>query len=187
MCCKTSLNDVEVSRFQQLMVDKNININCRKGISGIPILLLCRHNRSESLYPCLKSILERDDVDLDVTFESNNTIMLLCRYYPLSNRLLDCIRLLKKRGIDINLKDRYGKTALVILAEFVFGKAKSLKDIVVLLINEKSDLKCALEAVEILRSRCIRQEAEVLSTIIESYRLGGDQVKNQVRIYFLLN
>ena len=133
------------------MADKSLNINCRKSSSYTPILLLCWRNKSPSLLPCLKLILERDDVDKKATHYGSSTLTLLCRHYPLANQLFDCIRLLQKNGgIDVNFKNKEGKTGLFLLSQNL-SKDKTLIDIARLLLNEKSDFQMALETVDNLK------------------------------------
>lgn len=181
LCNQESLNEEQVARFQQLVADKSLNINCRKSSSYTPILLLCRRNKSPSLLPCLKLILERDDVDKKATHYGSSTLTLLCRHYPLPNQLFDCIRLLQKNGgIDVNFKNKEGKTGLFLLSQNL-SKDKTLIDIARLLLNEKSDFQMALETVDNLKKRCLHRDANILSKIVESYRLGKGKVSNQVK------
>jgi len=169
----------------ELVADRELNINCAKS-SSTPILLLCRNNKSESLYPCLKSILAREDVDLKMTTsQGNNALMLLSRYYPLSNPLIDCIRLLVNHGFDINEKNKDKKPALFLLSQNP-STSKNLIDVARLLINEKSDFKIAHKAAVALQKRGLLRDGEILSKIINSYVLGLGRVNNNVRIPFFL-
>ena len=137
---QSSLSDEKVTRFVEILADTEVNVNCKR-YSSTPILILCRSNPSESLYPCLKSILAREDVDLKMTTsQGNNALMLLSRYYPMSNPLIDCIRLLVNHGFDINEKNKDKKPALFLLSQNP-STSKNLIDVARLLINEKSDFK----------------------------------------------
>ena len=182
-----SLSEEQVARFVELVADIELNVNCKK-YSSTPILLLCRNNQNESLYPCLKSILAREDVDLQITNHGNNALMLLSRYYPLSNPLIDCIRLLVNRGMDINMKNckENSKTALFFLSQNTLI-SKNLIDVARLLINENSDFKIARKTAEALgNKRSLRRDGDILLKIIDSYRPGQGRVNNKVRISFLL-
>lgn len=181
----SSLSEKQVARFVDLVADKDINVNCRRH-SSTPILLLCRNNKSESLYPCLKSILARDDVDLKLLYhDSDNALMLLTRYCPLLNPLIDCIRLLVNRGLDINQKNKNNKTALFLLSQNT-QISKNLIDVARLLINENSNFKVVRETVEELRKRSLKSDAKILSDVIDSYRPGQGRVNNEVSVFFCL-
>jgi hypothetical protein len=178
-----SLSEEQVARFVELVADTKLNVNCKRN-SSTPILLLCRNNQNESLYPCLKSISAREDVDLQITNHGNNALMLLSRYYPLSNPLIDCIRLLVNRGMDINMKNckENSKTALFFLSQNTLI-SKNLIDVARLLINENSDFKIARKTAEALGKRGLRRDGDILSKIIDSYRPGQGRVNNKVRIF----
>lgn len=182
-----SLSKEQVARFVELVADRELNINCKKS-SSTPILLLCRNNQSESLYPCLKSILARDDVDLKCLYHDNdNALMLLSRYYPLPYPLFDCIRLLVNHGLDINQKSKENsKSALFLLLQNA-SIAKNFIDVARLLINENSDFTVVHETVEALLKRSQKRDAKILSDIIVSYRPGQGRVNNEVSIIFVVS
>ena len=173
-----------MTRFLELVSTNELDVNSKSTKCYSLILQLCRYNRSKSLYPCLKSILTRDDVHLKVNYRSNNILMLLCHQYPLANELMDSIRLLVKRGFDINEKNNENKTALSLLSENV--KLKNFVDIAPLLINDQSDLQLAEETVAALRKRNLNQDADILLRIVESYRLGQGRVNNKVSNSFII-
>lgn len=144
LCKRSSLNPIANSRFQQLVADKNVDVNtkeCKRSQSFTPILLLCRNNRSLSLYPCLKAMLKRQDIDLhfkDTKF-GNNAITLLCRNYDHYN-LINCLRLLvNNSGININSQDLKGRSALVLLCRY-YSK-DNLIDLLSLLVQHGIDVK----------------------------------------------
>jgi len=180
---ESSLREEQLTRFMELVADRELNINCAKS-SSTPILLLCRNNKSESLYPCLKSLLAREDVDLKLLYHGNdNVLMLLSRYYSLANPLIDCIRLLTNRGFDVNQKNKDSKTALSLLSQNDFV-SKNFIDIARLLINEQSDFTVVRETVDELRKRSLRLDARVLSGVIDLYRSGQGRVNNEVSVFF---
>jgi len=184
LCGLQSLSDEQVTRFLLLVSTNELDINFKSTKSYSLILRLCRYNHSKSLYPCLKSILTRDDVHLKVNYRSNNILMLLCHQYPLANELMDSIRLLVKRGFDINEKNNENKTALSLLSENV--KLENFVDIAPLLINDQSDLQLAEETVAVLRKRNLNRDADILSRIVESYRLGQGRINNEVSNSFII-
>lgn len=77
---------------------------------------------------------------------------------------------------------KVGESALFLLST-QFPEADSLIDIARWLINENSDFEDAKKSVEALRERGLKQDADILSKIIESYRLGIGRVNNQVIIF----
>ena len=180
---ESSLREEQLTRFMELVADRELNINCAKS-SSTPILLLCRNNKSESLYSCLKSILAREDVNLKLLYhDTDNALMLLSRYYSLANPLIDCIRLLTNRGFDVNQKNKDSKTALFLLSQNDFI-SKNFIDIARLLINEKSDFTVVRETVDELRKRSLRRDVKVLSGVIDLYRSGQGRVNNEVSVFF---
>jgi hypothetical protein len=170
-------------RFQQLVADKRVNINFYSSKwNCTPILLLCRFNNSRSLYPCLKSLLARPDIKLGILHNGKNSLMLLCRYYKIEKELLNCIRLLIKRGVDCNKKSNWscnGSTALFILSKYA-RPSKYLIDVIRLLIKEESDFEDATKSVEVLQNRGLKCEANILSKVIQSYRLRRSHIPNEV-------
>ena len=184
MCRQPSLGEAELIHFQQLVADKQVNINFTSNNHNTPILMLCRFNNSRSLYPCLKSLLAREDIDINfiTSTHGRNCLMILCRYCTLEDVLIDCIRLLIKRGVDCNRKSGSecdSLTALRLLSLYAHP-SKYLIDVVRLLINDKSDLQDATKSSIILRNRGLIREANILLGIIQSYYLGRGHIPNEV-------
>ena len=100
---------------------------------------------------------------------------------------MDCIRLLIKRGVDCNSKSGLkgdGPTALFLLSKYA-PRSKYLIDIVRLLINDNSDFEDATKSVGVLRDRGLIREGDILSDLIESYRLGSSHIPSKV-IFILI-
>ena len=123
LCSQNELSNIEFARFRDLIAEKDIDINCPALFSKFtPLLALCRHNKSQYMYRCLKFFLERKDVNLNlITHYWHNALTLLCRYYSQSD-LIHCIRLLIMRhGINFNVLDRYRRPAYLLLCELYNG------------------------------------------------------------------
>ena len=109
-----------------------------------------------------------------VTSSSHNALTILCQYYPNDN-LLDCVRLLLRRGIDVrhcvkDTKKANGRNALYLLCENYIGKY--LIDIVrILWAKDLSDesFDAVLNSAPLLRKRGSSPEAEILDNMIASY------------------
>ena len=122
LCKRSNFNAIATARFHQLVanqnVDKNLKVSKRDQIFS-PILLLCRNNRSQTLYPCLKAMLKRQDIDLEFKDSKfgNNALTLLSRNYDHYN-LINCVRLLINAGISVNSQDSKDRNALILLSRF---------------------------------------------------------------------
>ena len=130
LCKKEILTEDDLSYFQELVTNKNVDINYKRKLSP-PLLLLCQWNRSESLYPALQMLLERDDLLIDATSTNcgYDALMFLCKLYPYEN-LLECATLLIDRGISTRATEKGGKKALNILWERKQSISKKLANII---------------------------------------------------------
>ena len=101
-----------------------------------PILYLCWKNRDDQLLECIKTLLYRDDLDLNSRDSGKcwNALPMVCRHFP-GNCLFDIVRLLLDRGIEINSVDHNRINALIaVCANY---KHSNLIDIVRLLLGKK--------------------------------------------------
>ena len=175
------MEDTELLRFHQLVECADVNINAViPGSLQTPLLSLCQNNKSPNLCFCLKTLLSRKEIDLELKDCFGHTALtLLCRHYHL-DQLFDCIRLLIQSGIKINTKNAKRQSALTILCEFYSGD--QLVDLIRLLFYYSADnysiAHSAEEGVNILMRRNLLSEAEILTKIIESirYDLGNNSV-----------
>lgn len=143
LCKRNSLNPIATARFHQLVANQAVDINMKEikqSQTFTPILLLCRNNRSQTLYPCLKAILKRQDIDLEFKDSKfgNNALTLLSRNYDHYN-LINCIRLLINAGISVNSQDFKGRNSLILLSRY-YSK-DNLIDLFQLLIQHGIDVK----------------------------------------------
>ena len=103
------------SQFRNLVEDESILINGvnEEGLS--PLLLLCWNQHSEILFELVKIILERPDVDINITDNGEwNALGMACRHCQ-SRHLIHLVRLLLERGIEVNSKNSDGDNALIVL------------------------------------------------------------------------
>lgn len=160
-----------------------MDVNCfAKCVGGTPLLLLCRNNQSDTLYFCLKSLLERKEVDLSQLTKKmgHNALTLLCRHYRNSD-LIDCVRLLIKRGVDLTVKDRDKRNAMMLLCEFY--SQRNLIDIARLMIYYQIDLfHSAEQSMSILQLRGFQQESSIMKNITDIARQKNGRVNNAVII-----
>ena len=183
LCSRETLSGSQLTRFCELTKDKDVDVNCfAKCVGGTPLLLLCRNNQSDSLYFCLRTLLDREDVNLSQLTKKmgHNALTLLCRHYP-NTDLLDCVRLFLKRGVDHTIKDRDKRNAMMLLCEFY--SQRNLIDIARLMIYYNIDLfHSAEQSVAILQKRTFLQESNILKQITDDARAKKGRVNNAVII-----
>ena len=92
------------------------------------------------MYPCLKAMLKRQDIDLEFKDSKfgNNALTLLSRNYDHYN-LINCVRLLINAGISVNSQDSKGRNALVLLSRYY--TKDNLFDLFQLLVQHGIDVK----------------------------------------------
>ena len=137
----------EIALLSNLAARDSVNINCIKQSSReTPLMLLCRHNQSGSLYPALKELLKWKEIDLSLTnSRGHSALTLLCRYNGHTN-LIDCLELLVKNGVNIKEKITVKKStrnALDLLS--LYYRGQNLMDIVLLLLKNGAELSAEAE------------------------------------------
>jgi ankyrin repeat protein len=150
LCGKSNLEGVEADRLRQLAMDPTVGINCCNRIThDTPIMSLCRSNKSDSLLPSLKALLQREDLNLTLrNHNAHSPLTIICRFNQ-HHSVIDCVRLLLSRGFDLTVKDCYGRNALQLLCEFY--KGENFIDIAKLLISDKMDAADLKKSLNILR------------------------------------
>lgn len=69
ICQKEKLIDQEYGRFQELVLDKSIDINFPVVLTKFtPLLALCRYSKSSYLMRFIKMFLARGDVNLPLRY-----------------------------------------------------------------------------------------------------------------------
>ena len=123
LCSRPSLDQTDLTHLLNLIKEEKVSINCCvSGTFETAFMLLFRYNMSESLLPTLKTMLEREDLDLTLKdFTSHNALTVLFRYNQ-HHTVIDCARLLISRGIDCTNQDKLQRTALHLVCEFFKGK-----------------------------------------------------------------
>lgn len=139
LCRRVRLGKAGMERFRQLVHNRSVNINFYNEQLITPILSLCQNHKAESLYDCVKLLLERPDLDLNLrhgacegTTGCFNALPMLCRYYKGSN-LYEIARLLIKRGISPAVTDINGDNALIVLCANY--KHESIVEVIELLLR----------------------------------------------------
>ena len=122
LCARFSLDDAAMSQFLQLASDNTVDVNFRNATGLPPLSLLLRNNQSESLVPCVKSLLQRPEINLETmgTF-GHNALTILCRYNA-TESLIDCAKLLIQRGVNVRKTDGFKRNALLLVCEFYLGE-----------------------------------------------------------------
>ena len=101
-----------------------------------PLLLLCRHNRTEELLPSIRQLLSSSTQRLDVNRTTRygvSALLLLCRNYQRAD-LIRIVRLLAGAGIDLNACTSHWN-ALLLLARYYPSRHGNLFDLAWLLIR----------------------------------------------------
>ena len=182
MCRQQCLSSAEMSRLLDLASDRNVELNSKyRSTTNTPILILCRYNHSDSLFPVLKQLLNFEDVDPNACNKfGHNALTYVLRYFS-SKNTVDCVRLLLKRGVNVNVQVKekhYQWTAIEYLCQFYNGS--NLIDIARLLLHYGANLDSAAKAVKLLKNRNLRRDADILTKIIRSFREGQGRVLNKV-------
>ena len=138
LCSLPSLNESQMSLFLQLTSDKTVDFNYRCFNRFPPLSLLLRYNQSNSLIPCLKFLLQHEEINLEEMFTyGHNALTLVCRYNS-TESLIDCIKLLIQRGINMHNGDGSCRNALLLVCEFYRGE--KMMELLQLLIQNGSDV-----------------------------------------------
>lgn len=169
LCNRSHLNEADLVRMQELILDPAIDINHQEGRLGeTPLLLICRANQSESLYSALCILLKNELIDLTAKNSYNQSALtLLCRFYR-QNNLINCVKLLIKRKVSVDDESRDGRNAFMVLCEHF--TADKLVDIGALLLSNMVDLRSANLSLSILRERGFENESDVLVEHLRSRR-----------------
>lgn len=126
-----------MSQFLQLASDKDVHLS--HHFLGVPPLsLLLRNNQSDSLLPCLQSLLQRNDVNLENMFTfGHNSLTLVCRYNP-TESLFDCVKMLIQQGVNVRSSDSSKRNALLLVCEFYSGE--KMLELIKLLLKNGTDV-----------------------------------------------
>ena len=185
LCHLKSLNKFQIDRLLQLAVDPEVDVTKKfEATTNTPLLMLCCYNNSESLLPVLKQLLNFQEVSAQLNLTNKyglNAISFLCLYSS-NKATIDCVRLLVNLGIDVNAKVKSSKdtSAIELLCDRYEGG--NLVDIARLMLYNKCDLDDASRAVDFLKNRNLRRDADVLLKIIESLRQSsGKRVHSKMK------
>ena len=168
ICQKEKLIDQEYGRFQELVLDKKIDINFPVVLTKFtPLLALCRYSKSSYLMRFIKMFLARGDVNLAATTHcGHNALALLCRYYPHGD-LMRLIRLLIHHGINCNVLDRNHRPTYLLVCEWYL--CEDLLDVARLLLKTVDSVnpEAAGKSLTLLRNRGLQHESEILLNLIK--------------------
>lgn len=105
LCSRSKHTAVNFNHIRELLMDRSVDINwIAKRHFDTPIVRLCRSNKSDSLFPLLEILLQRDDLNIDaIDCKGLNALMVLCHNYY-GKDLIECCRLLINRGIQLDIK-----------------------------------------------------------------------------------
>ena len=139
LCTRPNLGAEDALRFQQLALDRDLNINC-VGFNGqTPLLALCSFNQNKDLCRYLEILLTRRTLDINWKDKDDcNALFNLCLHRR-DNPLLELFRLLIGHEINVNSCNHKKWNVLRILCVTYMGN--DLIEIIRLLIehNAKDD------------------------------------------------
>ena len=115
LCSRPHLGRASIDRFNVLILDKTINLNCTDQSGLTPLLLLCLNNQSDSLYEHVQLLLQSERVNVHVTTRDRwNALLLACHHYG-GKKLLEIVKLFIHQGIDVKQTNRTEMNALFAL------------------------------------------------------------------------
>ena len=114
LCTYESLNEAGIVRFRDLTLDAEVDVNCINNSNGFtPLLLVCSSNRSDSLFDCVNSLLERNEININIKDQGGwGVLSFVCLFNGSNRKLPDIIRLLLDYGIEISTATSQGWSAL---------------------------------------------------------------------------
>ena len=196
LCSNPQLNDVDVSRFQELVEDKTVNVNFGSDAlfnNQTPLMALCSSPKFNSLhFRCAKLLLQREDIDVNVRDRHGLTALLLfCSggatgFFDFNKRnhrtkgLVEIVQLLLVRGADLlnvnaalygTTNDHLPNALFALVAGFVDGQPhpESLAVVRLLIDNGINVNVIGLEGSTILHVLC--KNFKYSKTLVELVRL----------------
>ena len=130
MCCLFSFTEQQLKRFGELILDKEVDLNCVDNNNRSPLILLCRHLKSERLAEFLSSLFNRCSIDPNIQDNDQwNALISACYYYH-NQHLIEVVRLLLARGIDVKAITSRGSNALYALCCIHCGDVPNVTEVV---------------------------------------------------------
>ena len=114
MCSLSSLEDAEIGRFRELVLDvSSVNVNCTDLTGRSPLMLLCQQcNHGESFKRCVEILFKRDDIDPTIENEEGANALHLLFTFNSENASIDVVRQLVQNGVDVQVVDTFGNNIL---------------------------------------------------------------------------
>jgi len=112
-------NSNETVDIIQKLLESKIDVSDRTIYGKTALHFLCECYSFKDLAFVIQHLLDFDNTKtiINITDDAKNTALhYLCKKY-INNSLIDVVELLVEREIDINAKDYYNKTALLLLCE----------------------------------------------------------------------
>jgi ankyrin repeat protein len=108
------LNEANIILFRQLALDADVDVNCINNSNGFtPLLLVCSSNRSDSLFDCINSLLERNTINVNAKDQGGwGVVSFVCLFNGNNRKLPDIIKMLLENGIEMCTATTQGWSAL---------------------------------------------------------------------------
>lgn len=130
LCCFFSLDKIQSKRFEELAIDKEVDLNCVDNHHRTPLILLCRFSKSERLPELISILLNRHSIDLNIQDNDQwNALISVCFYYH-NQHLVEVVRLLLARGINGKAVTKRGSNALYALCCIHCGDVSNVTEVI---------------------------------------------------------
>ena len=143
ICIQTQLlTEDQLERFHELVLDKELDLNCKNAVGQTPLLLLTRHSQSDKLRYYIEDFLQRNCVDLDYQEEVGgwNVLCSVCYFYR-NRHLPEVIKLLLQHDLNLDAVNKKGWSAIFSLCLFSRSYLTDFPGVLQLLLDKDSDVK----------------------------------------------
>ena len=134
MCQRSELNEDDLTRFDELVNgEEAVAVNCTAVRGRTPLMLLCRHNQSDSLDRCIEILLQRPDIDINQTDVFKESALVWLCVNSDSTKIVEMARLLISNGANVNQTNQWGWNALMLICRD--SRSDKIVEVAQLLIN----------------------------------------------------
>jgi len=135
LCCLFSFNTNQLKRFEELILDKEVDLNSLDNHHRSPLILLCRHLKSERLAEFLSTLFNRCSIDPNIQDNDQwNALISACYYYH-NQHLVEVVRLLLARDINVKSVTSRGSNALYALCCIHCGDVPNVTEVIRVLLD----------------------------------------------------
>jgi len=143
ICHQTQLlTDDQLERFHELVLDKELDLNCKNASGQTPLILLARNNQSDKLRFYKEAFLQRNCVDLDYQDEVGgwNVLLAVCYFYR-NQHLPEVISLLLQHDLNLDAVNKKGWSAIFSLCLYSRSYLSDFPGVLQLLLDKDVNVK----------------------------------------------